>query len=146
VDFDIRLRMAIYEHIAQTTRAPSVGDVAARMGATEGEVREGYARLRSRRVLVTLPDGDGIRMAPPFSGIPTQHRVRVGDKEYFANCAWDALGIPAALHAEAEVLSRCEQTREPLRIHVGREGPLPEPCVVHFEVPAAHWWDDIVHT
>jgi hypothetical protein len=30
---------------------------------------------------------------------------------------------------------------------VVRDGmPKPTPCVVHFAVPAAHWWDDIIYT
>ena len=24
--------------------------------------------------------------------------------------------------------------------------PVPQDCAVHFAVPAAHWWDDIVYT
>ena len=80
-------------------------------------------------------------MAPPFCGVATQHKVRAGGKEYFANCAWDALGILAALHAEGEVSSRCEQSLEPIQLRVGKNGPAPAPCVVHFAVPAARWWE-----
>ena len=98
-------------------------------------------------VLFLEPDGETIRMAPPFSAVPTQHTVRVGNRTYFANCCWDSLGIPAALHAEADVFSRCEQTLEPVHLRVGRDGPVdPEPVVAHFAVPAAKWWADLVHT
>ena len=110
------------------------------------EVRSGYRRLFDKRVLVLEPDGETIRMAPPFSGVETQHRVRADGREYFANCAWDALGILAALHRPGEVLSRCEQSREPLHLTVSADGPAPEPCVIHFAVPAASWWRDIVYT
>jgi len=24
--------------------------------------------------------------------------------------------------------------------------PVPQPCVFHFAVPAARWWEDIVYT
>jgi hypothetical protein len=37
--------------------------------------REAYARLRAQRVLALESDGESIRMAPPFSGVPTQHVV-----------------------------------------------------------------------
>jgi hypothetical protein len=145
MDFDTKLKMAIYGHFAESTKAPSVFEMAGAIGAPEREVFEGYERLAAQRVLVLESDGETIRMAPPFSGIPTQHRVRVGDKEYFANCAWDALGISVALHADAEIYSRCEQSKQPLHIVVeGR--PFPVPLVIHFAVPAAQWWDDIVYT
>jgi len=120
--------------------------MAALTGAGEQQIQESYRRLYNNRVLVLEPDGVSIRMAPPFSGVPTQHVVRIDDKQYYANCAWDALGIAAALHSPATVLSRCEQSREPLRLQVQTDGPQPEPCVAHFAVPAALWWKDIIYT
>lgn len=72
------------------------------------DVREAYAHLRAKRLLLLEADGEAIRMSPPFSGVPTQHRVRVGNITYYANCAWDALGIPAALHRPGEILSENE--------------------------------------
>lgn len=116
------------------------------LGVPADDVREAYRRLFRRRVLFLEPDGETIRMAPPFSAVPTQHRVRVGGREYFANCSWDSLGIPAALHEAGEVFSRCEQTKDPIRMQVGRRGPEPESVVAHFAVPAARWWADLVFT
>ena len=85
-------------------------------------------------------------MAPPFSGIPTQHVVIVDDTKYFANCAWDSFGILAALHRPGRVHSRCEQSGEPLDLEIGLEGPPPSDWLFHCLVPAARWWDDIVFT
>jgi hypothetical protein len=116
------------------------------VAAPAADVRAAYQRLYARRMLVLMPDGESIRMAPPFSGVATQHVVRANGKEYFANCAWDSFGIPAALHAEADVLSRCEQSHVPLRLHLGQDGPPASPWIFHVAVPAAHWWRDIVYT
>ena len=66
--------------------------------------------------------------------------------DYYANCAWDALGIPAALKRAGVVRSRCEQSRESLTLRVGVDGPEPSEWLFHCLVPAAHWWDDIVFT
>ena len=85
-------------------------------------------------------------MAPPFSGVATQHVVRAGSQSYFANCAWHALGIAAALQQPATIYSRCEQSMESLCLEVGIEGPANSNWVFHCVVPAAHWWDDIVFT
>lgn len=146
MDFDTRVKTAIYQRVAKTTRLPTVVETAEVVGANPGEVREAYRTLFRNRVLFLEPDGETIRMAPPFSGVETQHRVRVEDRDYFANCSWDALGIPAALHEEADVLSRCEETLEPIRLRVRRQGPDPERVVAHFAVPAAKWWADLVYT
>ena len=142
----MQLRAAVYRHFADNARAPALADIARAMGVAAAEVKAGYERLYARRMLVLMPDGESIRMAPPFSGIPTQHVVRARGKEYFANCAWDSFGIPAALHAESEVLSRCEQTGEPLRLHLGSNSSPDSTWLFHVAVPAAHWWRDIVYT
>jgi alkylmercury lyase-like protein len=144
--FETQVKVAIYSHFAETGEAPLLEEIARCCGSDAARVRDAYGRLREERVLVLEPDGCSIRMAPPFSGVPTQHRVSAGGKEYFANCAWDALGVPAALHLPAEVRSRCEQSGEPLRLEIGPEGPEPSDWLFHCLVPAAKWWEDIVFT
>jgi Alkylmercury lyase len=146
VDLEVRTKLAIYEHFAAVGRRPSVDEVAERTGASVPLVREVLGRLRAQRVLVLEADGESIRMAPPFSGVPTQHRVTSAGTAYFANCAWDALGIPAALHRAATVHSRCAQSLEPLELAVSEDGPEASDWLFHSAVPAAKWWDDIVFT
>ena len=145
-DRDLDVKIAVYRHFAEEARRPSPDEVSRRTGLPAAEVLEAYARLRAQRVLLLDGDGASIRMAPPFSGVPTQHVAAVGGKRYFANCAWDAFGIPAALRAEGTVESRCEQLGEPLRLAIGRDGPPPSGWLFHCAVPAAHWWDDLVLT
>ena len=146
MDFDTHLKVAVYRWFARTGGPPTVGDMAIELRGSAGEIRDAYARLRSNRVLLLEADGETIRMAPPFSGVPTQHIVETDDRSYFANCAWDALGIPAALHREAVVRSRCGQSGEPLQLRVGLDGPEPSDWLFHCLVPAARWWVDLVFT
>jgi len=146
MDLDTRTKLAIYGHFAETGQGPSVETVAGLVGSDVRSVLDAYQRLRAQRVLALEPDGASIRMAPPFSGVPTQHIVHAGGVRYFANCAWDALGVPAALHRAGEVRSRCEQSGEPLHLEVGLNGPEPSTWLFHCLVPAAKWWDDIVFT
>ena len=146
MDLDTQVKLAIYAFTADAGRVPAIAELAERVNVPPAEIGAAFQRLYKDRVLVLNPDGETIRMAPPFSGVRTQHRVRAGGKEYFANCAWDTLGILSALHAEGEVISRCEQTQERIAFHVSRAGPAPEPCVIHFAVPASQWWKDIVFT
>jgi hypothetical protein len=146
MSFETQTKLAIYRHFAETGLGPSLHVVAECVGADISCVRDAYVRLRSQRVLVLEPDGESIRMAPPFSGVPTQHVVIVDDTKYFANCAWDSFGIPAALHRPGWVHSRCEQSDEPLDLEIGLEGAPPCNWLFHCLVPAARWWDDIVFT
>jgi hypothetical protein len=143
---DVRVKLAVYRHFAETGRPPDVDEVAEHAGLPAPEVLAAYGSLRAQRLLLLEAGGAAIRMAPPFSGVPTQHRVEVEGIRYFANCAWDALGIPAALRKPGRVRSRCEQSREPLELAVGVDGPEPSSWLFHCLVPASRWWDDLVFT
>ena len=116
------------------------------IGATSEQVRDGYRRLYDKRMLVPAGDFTSIRMAPPFSGVPTQHRAMVNGTEYFANCAWDAFGSSLRWVEPGDVLSRCERTLEPLVLHLTPDGPPPSAWLFHCVVPAANWWNDVVFT
>jgi hypothetical protein len=146
VEPETRVKQAVYEHFAATGRRPSPFEVAERCGTRVAIVLDAYPRLRAQRLLVLEADGESIRMAPPFSGVATPHEVTVDGVRYFANCAWDAFGIPAALHKPGDVRSQCEQSGEPFRLAVGPDGPEPSSWLFHCLVPAAKWWDDIVFT
>jgi hypothetical protein len=146
MDLDLDVKLAIYRHFAATGSRPGVAAIASSLAVRTGEVGEAFRRLREARVLYLEPDGETIRMAPPFSAVPTQHEVVAGAVRYFANCAWDALGIPAALHKSAIVRSRCEQSMEPLLTKVTASGPRVTNWVFHCLVPAAQWWDDLPFT
>jgi hypothetical protein len=146
MEFDVQVKLAIYTHFAHIGHAPSPADVVSRVRSDVESVLNAYRRLREQRLLVLEEDGPSIRMAPPFSGVPTQHIVEADGIQYFANCAWDALGIPAALHKSVTVHSRCAQSGEPFHLRVEREGPEFSDWLFHCLVPAAKWWDDIVFT
>lgn len=146
MEFDNQVKLAVYGHFARTGRRPAPDEIAAAVGADGAAVIDAYGRLRAQRVLVLESDGSSILMAPPFSGVPTQHIVEAGGVRYHANCAWDALGVLAALHQPGMVHSRCEQSGEPLHLEVGQDGPAHSDWLFHCLVPAAHWWDDIGFT
>jgi Alkylmercury lyase len=144
--FDVTLRTVVYRHFATTGQSPMLDAMRETIGATSEQVRDGYRRLYAKRMLVPAGDFASIRMAPPFSGVPTQHRATVNGTEYFANCAWDAFGVVAALGGTGSVLSRCEHTLEPLTLHLTPDGPPASGWLFHCVVPASEWWNDIVFT
>jgi hypothetical protein len=111
------------------------------------DVEAAFVRLHQKRLLVPEPsDPSRIRMAPPFSGIETLFLVNVGEHAYYANCVWDAFGIPAALHQDAVVEASDGHTGEPLTMEVRDGLPIPKPYAVHFALPAAKWWANIIYT
>src|SRR4030067_559543 len=104
LDLDTIVRLAIYPTIAETAAAPTAVAVAQRIGAAPQQVEAAFTRLYEKRLLVPEPGHPSrIRMAPPFSGVPTAFPVEARGKRYYANCVWDALGIPDALHEDAVI-------------------------------------------
>jgi DNA-binding transcriptional MocR family regulator len=147
VDFDTTVKLRIYQTIAETTKAPSSGDLARMLGVSKEQVDDAYQRLHAKRLLVPEPhDASRIRMAPPFSGIPTSFRVEIEGKDYFANCIWDGLGVAAALQKDAIVNATDGYTNEPILLEVRNGAVVPQECAVHFAVPAALWWKDVIYT
>jgi len=144
---DLRIRNHVYASFVGIGSAPAPADTAAKLGLVEDEVAAAYRRLHDAHALVLEPDSSRIRMLNPFSAVETPHRVEAGGREWFANCAWDALGIPAALHRDGSVRSECPDCSEPLELEV-RDGELVRgsELLVHFVVPARRWWDDISFT
>ncbi len=87
-------------------------------------------------------DGTAIRMANPFSALPTAFRVHADGRAWFANCAWDAFGICAALHVDGRIDTPCADCGDPLRIEVVDGRPDDASLLFHAVVPARRWWDD----
>jgi hypothetical protein len=146
-DLDTKIKLAIYATTAETGRVPDSSGVVDSIDIEENEVVEAFKRLHAQRLLFPEPgDPTRIRMAPPFSGIPTKFPVEANGKQYYANCVWDAFGIAAALHCDAISHASDGHTREPLTLEIKNGAPVSKPYVAHFAVPAAHWWDDLVFT
>jgi hypothetical protein len=145
--FDRDIRLTVYRKIVAEGMPPTAPEIARGLGVPTPDVEASFRRLADGHVLVLAPGTPYIWMANPFSAIPTPFEVQVGDRRYFANCIWDALGIPACLHADARIDTYCPDCSEPLSLEV-RDHELAEPAegVLHFAVPAARWWDDIGST
>jgi hypothetical protein len=144
---DRRLRNATYRLFVELGRAPSADELADAVAAGSVEaVVQGWRRLHEAHALVLNRATDEIRMANPFSAVPTAFRVQTPGRSWYANCAWDAFGVCAALHTNGEILSSCPDCGEQLTVEVRRRQPWPTELLFHCLVPAARWWDDIVFT
>ena len=143
---DVGLRNATYRLFVERGAAPSAGDVAAVTGASPQEVVDGWRRLHDGHALVLSASGAELRMLNPFSAVPTAYRVLAADRWWYANCAWDAFGICAALHVDGRIEGSCPDCAEPYAIEVRDREPDDPSLVFHCLVPAAQWWDDIVFT
>ena len=144
-DDDVRLH--ILRALLAGGVAPSVGDTGAALGVSESEVAAAYDRLAANRVIVLRPGTRDMLMAAPLSAVPTPHVVRMADgRAHYGNCVWDALGVIAMLGRDGDVATACADCEAPLTLTVRAGALQPTDAVVHFAVPAARWWEDIVFT
>jgi hypothetical protein len=177
-----QIRHFVYTHFADTTHPPSVDVTAAHLNISIEEASEYYKELHNRHALFLDLEVLTVRMANPFSGVPTDFKVHANGKTYYANCAWDMLGIPAALHADAAIEAVCTESNETVKLEVkdgqftvtgvtlsASEGSLPstsetprsqtplpshrpdvlresDTLLVHFPLPFARWYNDLVFT
>jgi hypothetical protein len=143
---DLALRTLTYGLFVELGRAPTADEVAVAAVSNVAEVRSGWQRLHQEHAIVLNPATAEIRMANPFSAVPTAYRVHADGRWWYANCAWDAFGICAALQGDGWIEASCPDCGEGLSIVVSDGHPDDESLLFHCLVPAAHWWDDIVFT
>ena len=125
-------------------RAPSIEEVASAADLSSVEVEGAWRALHREHALVLNPATNEIRMANPFSAVPTAYRVQAAGRWWYGNCAWDAVGICAALHTDGRVETSCRDCGETISFDVRDQRPDDERLLFHCLVPASHWWDDIV--
>jgi Alkylmercury lyase len=140
------VRRYIYDQFVLTSMAPSTAETAHALQRAEADVDAAYHALADARAIVLRPDTSTIWMAMPFSNIQTPFTVISRGRAYYANCAWDALGVPALLRTDARVFTTCADCGAVLERKV-TGGRLTDPRgLVHFAIPARRWWDDVGFT
>ena len=142
-ELNAQIRLAIYRLFIDAGHAPVPAEIAASIGATSAEVEGGLGRLHDDHLIVLAPGTPYIWMANPFSALPTPYTVTVGDKTFWGNCVWDALGILALLRSDGRVSALCPDCGDDLHVEISDGELIPAEHIIHFTVPARHWWDDI---
>ena len=79
-------------------------------------------------------------------GVPTPFTVDGDGRSWFANCAWDAFGIPILVGVDAVISTTCQDCDGRIVYRVENGSLVDAHGVVHFGVPAAKWWDNIGFT
>jgi hypothetical protein len=139
-------RLHVYRCFVDAGCAPSAAETAAVLGESLEAIEAAYRQMAESHILVLHPNSLEIWMAMPFSNVPTPFHVSSGGRSWYANCAWDAFGIPALLGAGANITTTCADCGESIEIGI-RDGRLSRSSgVVHFALPPSRWWEDIGFT
>ena len=141
------LRYRVYAALSDGARAPRARSLADALGLAEAEVREGLERLHAAHALVLDGATREVRMALPFSSVPTIYRVESHGRWWYANCAWDALALARLLGlGTARILDAGSRGREERALTVVGGELVERDGVISLPRPAYRWWDDIVYT
>jgi len=141
------VRLHVFREAAATGRIPQAPGIARALGRPEPEIHAALQRLAAGRVLILAPNGGDIWAANPFCAVPSGFRVHAAGRAYWGICIWDALGVVAAIRApDAVITAPCGDCSSRMTLEI-RDGALVrDEGVVHFAVPAHHWWDNIGFT
>ena len=140
---DRRVRASVFELLIGGSVDVTPSAIAVATDLAIEAVAASLIRLSDEHRLVLSEDGTRVVMAHPFSGVETPYRTEIGERSWWANCAWDAFGILILLgdgRVVANPLGRFET------VWTVRGGRVEPDGIVHFVVPAARFWDDIGFT
>jgi hypothetical protein len=142
------VRVAVYDSFRRLARAPSVNDLVSTLAVDAGTVRQALGELSASRHLVYDHAVERIVMAHPFSSVPLGFSVMGQANIWWGGCAWDSFALPHLIPEEPRVLvaTTCPGCRTALAWTVDRLEPPEGGQVAHFLTPAAHMWDNVVHT
>jgi len=140
---DSAVRVEVYRFFVEQGRAPVPAELAASLGMAQADVEESLYRLADDHALVLAPGTPYIWMANPLSAMPTPYCIEAAGRTWFGNCIWDALGVVAMLGGDGTVRTWCADCAQQQVVDVAGNALVGGDGVVHYAVPAAHWWDDI---
>jgi len=141
------VRVEIYRSFVEDGSAPSPDALAATLGMSREDVSLAVRELADHDVIALQPGSDRLWLAHPFAATPSPFVVEAGRRRWDAICVWDAFGVLALMDVDGGVTAHCPDCDEHFNVVV-RDGevPMPSEHVVHFEVPASRWYEDIGHT
>ena len=141
-----QVRHFVYQHFADTTHPPSVDVTATHFNISTEEASEYYMELNNRHAFFLDTGTVNIRMAWPFSAVPTDFKVHANGKTYYANCAWDMLGIPVILQSDAVMDAICTESNDTVQLEIKNGQVTNGDLLIHFPISFSHWYDDLVFT
>jgi hypothetical protein len=140
------VRLYVFGEAADTGRVPQPLDIATALGRSQAEVEQALRQLAAGKVLILAPNDGNIWAANPFCAVPSPFRVEARGKTYWGICIWDALGIVATLGKDAVIRTACGDCSEPMLLEIAGGTLKRSEGIIHFAVPAHHWWDNIGFT
>jgi hypothetical protein len=140
------LRVLVYEWIMKHGVPPTTAEIGTALSISPASARLALAGLKIGKTVLPDPRTGEVWMAGPFSAAPTPYRVIGSRTSWWANCAWDMLGVAVLANEPVRIEASCADCGEPMILHADPRAKSSDVAVVHFLVPARRWYDDIGFT
>jgi len=144
VDSPEALHCAIIRHIVDTGHAPSLQRLAELAKLTEDRALSILKKLESIHGVILVPNSSRIWSIHPFALNPTSFWVSTADatRGWWANCAWCALGIGAAIQQDLTITTSDGGEGDLLKFSVVAGRPSRIDLLMNFPYPPERWWDN----
>jgi Alkylmercury lyase len=140
------LHYTILKHIIDEGFAPDVDTLADILTSDAGEIEKSLHELHEYHGIVLHPKETKIWVIHPFSLAPTNFLVKSSRGQWWGNCAWCSLGIAALLKEDLTIATNLGAHDEQVVIHI-KNGEVQETNLcIHFPVPMAKAWDNVIYT
>jgi hypothetical protein len=138
---ETQVRRAAFRSIGQG-RAATASELAAATGLDVGTVEEAVLSLVGKGQAVA--DGAGhVVGSAGLSLVPARHRLLLGEAQFHTWCAIDAIGIPAALGADAAASTTCPTCGRSIEVAF-REGQSPDEEKLRAWLPPQDWCTSVI--
>ena len=142
-----QLHHAILRGLVEQGYAPSCAALAEQLGTSVEEMASALRALADDHGVVLHPHQPEVWVIHPFATSATPFVVRQGDRLWWGNCAWCSLGIAALLGGDRVTIETSLGAEgQALAIHVDHQRVREQELWVHFPVPMARAWDNVIYT
>ncbi len=142
-----RLHYELIRSLIDSCAIPSREELQERLGcASAAELDNLFKELANVHGVVLHPSSFEVWAIHPFSLAPTVFLVESEDKKWWGNCAWCALGIAALVGKPCHITTTLGAEGVQVRLVVEQGKVHPGNVVVHFPIPMARAWDNVVYT
>ncbi|CAB4774729.1 unannotated protein [freshwater metagenome] len=116
------MRRAAFTRLLAIAAPVPASMLATEVGLTEGQVEAELGRLAASGA-ISRDDSGAVVAAGGLAVTPARHRLLLGGHGYWTWCAFDGIGIPAALELDAVLDTRCPACGAGLRITITAGNP-----------------------
>jgi hypothetical protein len=142
----VALRRFIYDDMVSNGVPPTAARIGQHFGVNAVDAKRELAALKIGKTVLVHPITGEIWMAGPFAASATPYRIVGAKQSWWANCAWDMLGVAAIVNEPVQLVASCCDCGEQFMLDASPARGVESDWLVHFLLPARRWYEDIGFT